>query len=160
MWPRAPGLTDTVESYREYLELSARCRRHGARDPRKEHFADRRPPDATLPTGTVTFLFTDIEGSTRLWQAFPAVMKEALARHHVLLQHAIDAYNGYVFQIVGDGICAAFRTAADGIAAALAAQHALARESWGETGPLRVRMALHTGSTDIQSFVRPALRTR
>ena len=119
--------------------------------PRKEHFADPRPPDATLPTGTVTFLFTDIEGSTRLWQAFPAAMKEALARHHALLQEAIDAHNGYVFQIVGDAICASFRTAADGVAAALAAQHTLARESWGETGPLRVRMALHTGSTDIRA---------
>jgi predicted ATPase/class 3 adenylate cyclase/uncharacterized protein HemY len=102
-----------------------------------------------MPTGTVTFLFTDIEGSTRLWQAFPAAMNEALARHHALLQHAVASHKGYVFQIVGDAICAAFRTAVDGVAAALAAQHALARESWGETGPLRVRMALHTGSVDV-----------
>jgi predicted ATPase/class 3 adenylate cyclase len=118
---------------------------------RNQDFADPRPPDATLPTGTVTFLFTDIEGSTRLWQAFPAAMGEALSRHHALLQQAVNAHNGYVFQIVGDAICAAFRTAADGVAAALGAQHALARESWGETGPLRVRMALHTGSTEARA---------
>jgi predicted ATPase/class 3 adenylate cyclase len=104
---------------------------------------------SNLPTGTVTFLFTDIEGSTRLWQTFPALMKEALARHHALLQQAIDSCNGYVFQIVGDAVCAAFRTAADGVAAALAAQRALAQEPWRDTGPLRVRMALHTGSIDI-----------
>jgi predicted ATPase/class 3 adenylate cyclase/uncharacterized protein HemY len=113
-------------------------------------FADRPSPDSTVPTGTVTFLFTDIEGSTRLWQAFPTGMNEALARHHALLQHAVDSHNGYVFQIVGDAFCAAFRTAVDGVSAAVAAQHALARESWEETGPLRVRMALHTGSVDIQ----------
>jgi predicted ATPase/class 3 adenylate cyclase len=118
--------------------------------PRNQDFVDPRP-DATLPTGTVTFLFTDIEGSTRLWQAFPAAMRETLSRHHALLQQAVNAHNGYVFQIVGDAICAAFRTAADGVAAALAAQHALARESWGETGPLRVRMALHTGSTEARA---------
>ncbi|HKY50325.1 MAG TPA: adenylate/guanylate cyclase domain-containing protein, partial [Candidatus Limnocylindria bacterium] len=107
------------------------------------------PP--TLPTGTVTFLFTDIEGSTRLWQVYPTAMKEALARHHALLQHAVDSHDGYLFQIVGDAICAAFRSAADGLGAALTAQHALARESWGQTGPLRVRMALHTGFADVRA---------
>ena len=56
----------------------------------------------SLPTGTVTFLFTDIEGSTRLWQQHPAAMKDALVRHHALLQQAIESNNGYVFQIVGD----------------------------------------------------------
>ena len=56
----------------------------------------------SLPTGTVTFLFTDIEGSTRLWQQHPEPMKSALARHHGLLQYAIESAGGYVFQIVGD----------------------------------------------------------
>jgi predicted ATPase/class 3 adenylate cyclase len=107
-------------------------------------------PESALPTGTVTFLFTDIEGSTRLWQAFPVSMREALSRHHGVLQQAIDSHRGYVFQIVGDAFCAAFHTAADAIAAAVAAQHALAREPWGETGPLRVRMALHSGSIEVR----------
>jgi class 3 adenylate cyclase len=104
-----------------------------------------------LPTGTVTFLFTDIEGSTRLWQQRPEAMKGALTRHHALLQAAIASQGGYVFQIVGDAFFAAFQTASTGVAAALAAQRALAREPWGETGPIRVRMALHTGAADVHA---------
>ena len=106
---------------------------------------------SALPTGTVTFLFTDIEGSTRLWQQHPEPMKQALLRHHALLQQSIESSNGYVFQIVGDAFCAAFHTAAGGVAAALAAQRALAAEPWGETGPIRVRMALHTGTADLHA---------
>ena len=98
-----------------------------------------------LPGGTVTFLFTDIEGSTRRWQQHPEAMKAALARHHALLQQAIDASGGYVFQIVGDAFCAAFSTAAERVAAALAAQRALAAERWGDEGPIRVRMASTRG---------------
>jgi predicted ATPase/class 3 adenylate cyclase len=101
-------------------------------------------------TGTVAFLFTDIEGSTHLWQENPAAMKEALSRHHALLQAAISDNGGSVFQIVGDGFCAAFGTAPAAVAAALDAQRALAAESWGATGPLRVRMALHAGSAESQ----------
>ena len=63
-----------------------------------------------LPRGTVTFLFTDIEGSTKLWQQFPDAMPAALARHHEILNSAIQAHNGYVFQIIGDAFCAAFAT--------------------------------------------------
>ena len=106
---------------------------------------------SSLPTGTVTFLFTDIEGSTRLWQQHPGPMKGALARHHELLQHTIEGNGGYVFQIVGDAFCAAFATASKGVAAALAAQRALAGEAWGATGPIRVRMALHTGSAELRA---------
>jgi predicted ATPase/class 3 adenylate cyclase len=105
----------------------------------------------SLPTGTVTFLFTDIEGSTRLWQQHPEPMKGALARHHGLLQHAIESLGGYVFQIVGDAFCAAFHTASDGVTAALTAQRALTAEPWDETGPIRVRMALHTGTADLHA---------
>ena len=104
----------------------------------------------SLPTGTVTFLFTDIEGSTRLWQQYPEPMKDALARHHGLLQQVIELTGGYVFQIIGDAFCAAFHTASEGVAAALAAQRALTAEPWGATGPIRVRMALHTGTADIR----------
>ena len=103
-----------------------------------------------VPTGTVTFLFTDIEGSTRLWQLHPDAMKSALARHHVLLQRAIESNGGYVFQIIGDAFCAAFHTGSEGVAAALAAQRALITEPWGETGPIRVRMAVHTGTVDVR----------
>ena len=104
-----------------------------------------------IPTGTVTFLFTDIEGSTRLWQRHPEAMKGMLARHHALVQDAIAACGGYVFQIVGDAFCAAFHTAPAGVAAAVAAQRALAAEAWGEPGPIRVRMAVHTGAADFHA---------
>jgi class 3 adenylate cyclase len=83
---------------------------------------------SSLPTGTVTFLFTDIEGSTRLWQQHPEPMKSALVRHHGLLQQTIESAGGYVFQIVGDAFCAAFHTASESVAAALAAQRALTAE--------------------------------
>lgn len=98
------------------------------------------------PTGTVTFLFTDIEGSTRRWDQQSEAMKGALARHDAILRSGIEAHGGHVFKTVGDGFYAAFATAPDAFAAALEAQRALAAESWGEVGELRVRMALHTGA--------------
>lgn len=104
-----------------------------------------------VPTGTVTFLFTDIEGSTRLWQQHPEAMKGALARHHVLLQRAIESNGGYVFQIVGDAFCAAFHTVSASVGAALVAQRSLASEPWGDVGPIRVRMALHTGTVEVHA---------
>src|SRR5689334_7915182 len=108
----------------------------------------RRGRVADHPSGTVTFLFTDIEGSTKLWEHYPEAMRVALARHDDLLRAAIEAAGGYVFKTVGDAFCAAFWTAPDGLSAALAAQRALLAEPWGETGPIRVRMALHTGATE------------
>ena len=107
--------------------------------------------DTNLPSGTVTFLFTDIEGSTKLWQQFPNTMPGALARHHAILREAIEAHKGYVFQIIGDAFCAAFSTGQDGLEAALAAQRALHAASWDETGEIRVRMALHTGMADVRA---------
>ena len=100
------------------------------------------------PSGTVTFLFTDIEGSTQLWERFPQAMQAALARHDALLQQAIEDHGGYVFKTVGDAFCAAFATASATLLAALAAQRALAAEPWGDVGAIRVRMALHTGATE------------
>lgn len=99
-------------------------------------------------SGIVTFLFTDIQGSTRLWQAHPKAMPEALARHHCVVRAAVEAHRGDVFQIVGDAFCVAFPTAMDAVAAALDAQRALHQEAWGETGPLPVRMGLHTGNAE------------
>jgi len=97
----------------------------------------------------VTFLFTDIEGSTHRWEAQPAAMAVAVARHEALLQQAIAAHSGYVFKTIGDSFCATFATAADALAAALAAQQALAAEAWDPgLGGIRVRMGLHSGAAE------------
>ncbi len=101
-----------------------------------------------LPTGTVTFLFTDIEGSTRRWETHTEAMRTALARHDALLREAIVAHGGYVFKTMGDAFYAVFDTAPNALAAAVAAQRAVQAEAWGEVGPIRVRMALHTGAAD------------
>ena len=95
--------------------------------------------------GTITFLFTDVEGSTSLWEKNPEAMSEALYRHDEILRTAIEAHNGHVFKTVGDAFHAVFSAAPDALRAALEAQRALVREEWAETGPFRVRMALHTG---------------
>jgi class 3 adenylate cyclase len=96
-----------------------------------------------LPSGTVTFLFTDIEGSTQLAQQYPEEMAILLARHHDILSRAIEARNGSVFQVAGDAFCAAFHTADDALNAALDAQRSLHNESWSPA-PIKVRMGLHT----------------
>ena len=101
-----------------------------------------------LPAGTVTFLFTDIVGSTKLWEQNPATMRSALARHDILLRDAIETNGGYVFKTVGDAFCAAFPAAPQALAAALASQVALAAEPWETSAPLQVRMGLHTGSAE------------
>jgi predicted ATPase/class 3 adenylate cyclase/Tfp pilus assembly protein PilF len=97
-----------------------------------------------LPTGIVTFLFTDIEGSTRLAQQYPDDLLALLTRHHAILNDAVKANNGYVFQIIGDAFACAFFTAADALAAALMAQRALQHEAW-RPAPVKVRMGIHTG---------------
>jgi predicted ATPase/class 3 adenylate cyclase len=103
---------------------------------------------ADLPTGTVTFLFTDIEGSTKLWEKSPRGMQVALTRHDALLWETIEGHGGFVFKTVGDAFCAVFPTAIGALEAALAAQRGLFSEAWGEeVGALRTRMALHTGTT-------------
>jgi len=101
---------------------------------------------ASLPTGTVTFLFTDIEGSTKLWESDAPAMQAALARHDKILRDTIEIHGGYVFKTVGDAFCAAFSTATDALEAALESQRRFFSEQWEQTGPLRVRMALHTGA--------------
>jgi predicted ATPase/class 3 adenylate cyclase len=98
-----------------------------------------------LPSGTVTFLFTDLEGSTRLWEADRQAMAAAVARHDALLDDCIRRYGGTVFSYMGDGMAAAFGTARGAVSAAVDAQRALADEAWAETGPLRARMGIHTG---------------
>src|SRR5207302_1239208 len=98
--------------------------------------------ETVLPTGTVTFLFTDVEGSTKLLNAHPDVYRRAVRRHHDLLAEAVAAQGGVVFETVGDAAYAAFARPTDAVAAALAGQLALHREEWGET-PIKVRMGLH-----------------
>jgi predicted ATPase/class 3 adenylate cyclase len=99
-----------------------------------------------LPRGTVAFLFTDIEGSTALWERDRQVMAAAVARQLAILQSLITAHHGVLYKTVGDGTQAAFGTAEEALRAALASQRALLAEDWAEPlGPLRVRMALHAG---------------
>ena len=106
------------------------------------------PGKADLPSGTVTFLFTDVEGTTRLWQEHPDAMKTALARHDAILRDAIESHAGYVVKTTGDGFHAAFRAAHDAVDAAIDALRGLGLESWGATGALRVRMGVHTGEVE------------
>jgi class 3 adenylate cyclase len=108
------------------------------------------PATSDLPSGTVTFLFTDIEGSTQLIQQHPDAAKDALLRQQALLQDAIDRRRGHVFHVVGDALCSAFSNADDALDAALDAQRALQHENWGELGPVRVRMGLHTGLAETR----------
>jgi len=118
-------------------------------------------PQSQRPAGTVTFLFTDIEGSTKLWEAHPEAMRSSLARHDTLMREAIASSGGYVFKTIGDAFCAAFATASDAVHAVLAAQLSLAAEPWPDETPIRVRMALHTGaveSRDDDYFGQPVNR--
>jgi predicted ATPase/class 3 adenylate cyclase len=102
-----------------------------------------------LPSGTVTFLFTDIEGSTKLAQTHADKWEAMRARHHEILKAAIESNNGYVFQIIGDAFCAAFHTAGEALHAATKSQINLHQENWGEI-QLKVRMGVHTGKAEIR----------
>lgn len=105
-------------------------------------------PAFARPSGTVTFLFTDIEGSTQRWERRPDAMSVALARHNALVRDAIEAHGGYVFKTVGDAFCSAFGMATTALAAARAAQEALSEEDFSSVEGLPVRMALHTGHVE------------
>jgi predicted ATPase/class 3 adenylate cyclase len=107
------------------------------------------PNDNAVPTGTVSFLYTDIEGSTRLAREYPDAMPLLLARHHEILNGCVSAHGGYVFQVIGDAFCVAFHSAADALLAAVEAQRAFHDEPW-DPAPVRVRMAIHTGKADYQ----------
>ena len=101
----------------------------------------------TLPTGTVTFLFTDIEGSTKLAEEHSDKWESLRERHDSILRKAIEANNGYIFQIIGDAVCAAFHKAGDALRAALKSQSDLQHEAWGDVA-VRVRMGIHTGEAE------------
>ncbi|MGH9019428.1 MAG: adenylate/guanylate cyclase domain-containing protein [Acidimicrobiales bacterium] len=100
------------------------------------------------PSGTITLLFTDIVGSTDLWERQPDSMRVALARHDKLMRDAIEGERGHVFKTVGDAFCASFADAADAVRAAAAAQRGLGAEPWPREVDLEVRMGLHTGVCD------------
>jgi len=102
-----------------------------------------------LPSGTVTFLFTDIENSTKLARGHPETWESARSRHHDILRKAIEENNGYIFLLTGDGFCAAFHNAGDSLKAATKAQQGLQNEVWDDVA-IRVRMGIHTGEAEIQ----------
>ena len=118
--------------------------------------------DSRLPTGTVTFLFTDIEGSTTLWEQHPDEMQVALARHDAQLRHAIESSGGCIVKSTGDGVHAVFAAATHALAACLAAQRALQAPPAAVASPqpatlvarlpivLRVRMGLHSGAAELR----------
>jgi predicted ATPase/class 3 adenylate cyclase len=105
---------------------------------------------AELPSGTVTFLFTDVEGSTRLWEDHPDAMRAAMARHDELLRGAVESSNGFVVKGRGDGLHAVFATADAAVRAAIDCQHAMRAEDWPVTEPLRVRIGIHTGAAELR----------
>jgi class 3 adenylate cyclase len=108
-----------------------------------------RPPSQAVQT--LTFLFTDLEGSTRLWEQLAGAMKGALERHDAIIGAAVEAFNGQVVKGTGDGFMAVFASAPDAVGACLVAQEHLGRERWGDTGPLRVRMGVHTGVAETRA---------
>ena len=99
------------------------------------------------PSGTVTFLFTDIEGSTRLAQEFPDKLSSVLEKHHSILIKEIESNNGFIFQSVGDAFCGAFESSADAVKAAVEIQKSLANEKWDEA-VIKVRIGIHSGNAE------------
>src|SRR5512141_520328 len=113
---------------------------------------------SNLPSGTVTFLFTDIEGSTKLTQEHPDEILTLLARHHEILHQSIQNHNGYAFQVVADSFAAAFHSASDALDAALEAQRLLHQEAWSPA-PVKVRMGIHTGTAQLNDPSAPTVYT-
>ncbi len=100
------------------------------------------------PSGTVTFLFTDVEGSTRRWEEHLDAMRNAMARHDAIVRTAIETHRGVVFTTAGDEFCSAFSSPRDALDAAIDAQVSIAQADWGDVAPFRVRMAIHSGNAD------------
>src|SRR5579859_8166156 len=105
-----------------------------------------------LPTGVVTFLLTDIEGSTRLWESEPFAMRTALERHDAVIANCVRLQYGHVVKSKGEGdsVFAVFTRVRDAVAAALSIQSALGAEHWDTSTPIRVRMAIHTGQIELR----------
>jgi class 3 adenylate cyclase len=101
-------------------------------------------------SGTLTFLFTDWEGSSQLWERFPHAMTPALARHDAILRAAVKAWDGQVIKTTGDGLMAVFSSATAAVQAAIAAQRGLREKPWADTGDLRVRIGLPSGEAETR----------
>ena len=112
-----------------------------------------------LPTGTVTFLFSDVEGSTRRLEQDQAEAGHALARHHEIFHAIVAGHHGVIFETVGDAVYAAFEKASNAAAAAVGAHRALAANDWGGFEPLLVRVAINTGEVEARGrhYFGPAL---
>lgn len=119
-------------------------------------------PPSPLPEGTLTFLFTDVVGSSARWDRSRQALRAALERHDALLRTAIEARGG-VFETIGNALCAAFVRAGGAVAAAVDARQAIGAESWarfgGDLEPLAMRAALHTGESEARGgdYFGPAL---
>ena len=104
--------------------------------------------NTNLPNGTVTFLFTDIEGSTKLWEQYPEAMKSALAKHFSILKDAVELNHGQIFKTTGDGVNAVFVTAIDAVQASIAAQYSFLKPL--NEVQINVRMGIHTGEAELR----------
>ena len=108
------------------------------------------PHTGHLPSGTVSFLLTDVEDSTRLWDESPDVMSNAMPRHDELLRDAVESHDGVIVKDAGDGFHAVFATAHDAVSAAVAAQRGLLADDWNIAQTVRVRMGIHTGEVEVR----------
>lgn len=121
----------------------------------RDHRSDTKPPaqPSNLPVGTLTFLMTDIEGSTRVWDASPASARRALERHDQIILEQVGTHHGHVVESgrEGDSVLAVFAQARDAVACACAAQRALQLEPWPQGAEIRVRVAVHTGEAELRS---------
>ena len=108
-----------------------------------------------LPRGTVTFLATDIQGSTEMWERYPDAMPRPLERPEHLLREAVETRGGRVFKNIGDGLFLAFSACPPAVDAALSAQRSLFGEEWPTPAPVRVRMALHSGHAEERAGDAP-----
>lgn len=148
---------ETLVLYRQIRERTTHAHERRAPQP---GFVQPVAPAQPRPTGTVTFVFTDIEGSTHLWEHQKDEMQRAFDRQEAIIRSAMAAHGGYVYKMIGDAFQVAFSTAPQALAATLQAQRALHAERWGdEIGELKVRMALHAGVTEEREddYVGPAL---
>jgi class 3 adenylate cyclase len=133
-----------------FQSAATRVARRPTPPPAVRPSTDIAPATTRQPTGVVTLLFTDVEGSTTRWERDPETMRAALARHNALIQSAIESPGGYVFKIVGDAFCAAFQDAVGAVTAAVSAQRAFLREHGPDADPPKVRMAIHTGPAEAR----------
>jgi predicted ATPase/class 3 adenylate cyclase len=108
------------------------------------------PDTADLPSGTVSFLFTDVEDSTRVWGESPVVMRHAMPHHDELLRDAVESHDGFIVKNAGDGFRAVFATAHDAVTAAVTAQRGLLADDRNITKIVRVRMGIHTGEAEVR----------